>query len=129
MSTWRPDEEIPLGRELRRVAERHLGPVSDRRHSFGEAGPLEALLVEAGFFDVRSKTVSQTIRFDDESVFVRLNTMALVGMSAASRDMSDDERVQVVSTIARDSADVVRPYTDQKGLAFDLSTNVTTARG
>src|SRR3970040_751140 len=83
VSTWRPDEEIPLLRELHRVAERHLGPIVDRRHSFGETGLLEALLRDACFREVRSKTLSRTIRFSDGSVFVRLNAMALVGMSAA----------------------------------------------
>ena len=41
VSTWRPDEEFPLLRQLREIAERHLGPVDDRRHSLGEP--------EAGF--------------------------------------------------------------------------------
>jgi hypothetical protein len=127
VSTWRPDEEIRLLRELRRVAERHLGAVADRRHSFGEAGPLEALLREAGFGDVRSKTLSRTIRFRDGSTFVRLNALALVGMSAASKEMSDEERGRTVAAIVRDSADVVLPYTDEAGLAFELSTNVATA--
>ncbi len=127
VSTWRPDEEIALVRELRRVAERHLGAVVDRRHSFGEAGPLEALLREAGFRDVRSKTLSRTIRFKDGSVFVRLNAIALVGMSTASKEMSDEERGRTVAAITRDSAEVVLPYTDETGLAFELSTNVATA--
>lgn len=129
VSTWRPDEEIPLVRELRRVAERHLGAIIDRRHGFGEAGPLEALLRDAGFRDVRSKTVTRTIRFHDGSAFVRMNAMALVGMTAASRTMGDEERAGIVGAIASDSADVVRPHTDANGLAFELSTNVATARG
>jgi ubiquinone/menaquinone biosynthesis C-methylase UbiE len=129
VSTWRPDEELPLLRELRRVAERHLGPIIDRRHSFGEAGPLETLLRDAGFLDVRSKTVSRTIRFNEATVFVRLNAMALVGMSAASREIDDEERERIVATIARDSAEVALPHTDETGFAFELSTNVATARG
>jgi len=129
VSTWRPDEELPVLWELRRVAERHVGALVDRRHSLGEAGPLERLLREAGFRDVRSKTVSRTIHFDDGSVFVRLNAMALVGMSAASRDMSDEERGQIGAAIVRDSADVLRAHTDTTGFAFELSANVATARG
>ena len=128
VSTWRPDEEIPLVRELRHVAERHLGTIADRRHSFGEAGPLEALLRDAGFHDVRLKTVSRTIRFKDGPVFVRLNAMALVGMSAASKEMSDEERDRIMAAIMRDSAEAILPYTDETGLALELSTNVATAR-
>ena len=127
VSTWRPDEELPVLRELRRVAERHLGAIVDRRHNFGEAGPLEALLREAGFRDVRSKTLSRTIRFKDGTVFVRLNAMALVSMSTASKEMSDEERGRLVAAITRDSADVVLPHTDETGFAFELSTNVATA--
>ncbi len=127
VSTWRPDEEIPLLRELRRVAERHLGAIVDRRHSFGETGPLEALLGEAGFRGVRSKTLSRIIRFRDGSVFVRLNAMALLGMSAASREMSDEERGRILAAVTRDSAEVAQPYTDETGLAFQLRTSVATA--
>lgn len=129
VSTWRCDEECPVLLELRHIAERHLGTLVDARHSFGEAGPIETLLREAGFRDVRSKTVSHTVRFDDGSVYVRLNAMALVGMSAASKEMSDDERRQVMAAIARDSADVVRRQTDEQGFAYEISTNVTMARG
>lgn len=128
VSTWRPDEEIPFVRDLRSVAEQHAGPIVDRRHSFGEAGPLEALLRDVGFHDVRSKVVSRTIRFDDGSVFARLNAMALVGMSAASKEMSDEDREQTVAAIVRDSAELVSSYTDDSGLAFELKTNVATAR-
>jgi ubiquinone/menaquinone biosynthesis C-methylase UbiE len=127
VSTWRPDDEIPLLRELRRVAERHVGPIVDRRHSFGQAGPLEALLRDAGFREVRSKTLSRSIRFSDGSVFVRLNAIALVGMSAA-KAMGDAERERIVGAITRDSADVARRRTDDARLAFELSANVATAK-
>lgn len=129
VSTWRPDEEFPVLLELRHVAERHVGDLVDRRHGFGEANAVETLLRDAGFREVRSKTVSQTIRFDDGSVFVRLNAMALVGMSAASKDMSAEERGEIVAAIARDSADVVRRHTDEKGFAYEIGANVTRAKG
>lgn len=128
VSTWRPDEEAPFFRDLRHVAERHLGPIMDRRHSFGDAGPIESLLHDAGFREVRSKTLSRTIRFSDASVIVRLNTMALVGMSAAAKSLSDDERQRAAEAVARDSGDVVQRYRDGSGVAFELRTNLTTAR-
>lgn len=128
VGTWRPEEEMPFGRALRRVAERHVGPIVDRRHSFGEAGPLEALFQDAGLRDIRSKTVSRTIRFEDGLVFVHLNAMALIGMSAGSKQMADEERERLVTAIVRDSAEVMPPYTDEKGLAFEIAANVVTAR-
>ena len=127
VSTWRPDEECPPLRELRRVAERHLGAIADRRHGFGEAGPLEALLRDAGFRDVRLKTVRRTIRFEEGAVFVRLNAIALVNMSTGAREMSDEERGRVVAVIEEESAAAVRPYTDGAGLAFELGANVARA--
>ena len=128
VSTWRPDEELPVLRELRGIAERHVGPVMDRRHSFGEAGPLEGLLRDAGFHAVRSRTLSRTIHFDEGAVFVRLNAMALVGMSAGSKDMGDDERERTVAAIVRDSAGVLQAHTDAEGFAFELRANVVAAR-
>ena len=128
VSTWRPDEEIPFERELRRVAEHHLGPVVDRRHCFGESGPLEAVLRDAGFRDVQSTTFSRTIRFADGSVFVRMNATALVGMSQAGKTMSDDERQRLVQVITQDSEDVRRQYTDGEGLSFEIRSNIATGR-
>lgn len=69
----------------------------------------------------------RTIRFADGSVFVRLNAMALIGMSAASKEISDDERGKVLAAIERDSADVVRRNTDDAGFAYEIGTNVVTA--
>jgi hypothetical protein len=129
VSTWRPDEEFKVLLELRRVAERHVGPLADRRHGLGDSNVVEALLRDAGFRHVRSKTVSRTIRFEDGSVFVRLNAMALVGMSAAAREMSDEERGAHVAAIARDSAYIVRRHTDERGFAYEIGTNVTLAKG
>lgn len=128
VETWRSDEEVPFGRELRRIAERHVGPIVDRRHSFGDAEALEKLLRDAGFLDVRSKTVSRTIRFADGSVFVRLNAMALVGMSAA-KEVGDEERARLLAAITQDSADLLREYTRDSGLVFEFGTNVATAKG
>jgi ubiquinone/menaquinone biosynthesis C-methylase UbiE len=128
VSTWRPVEEVPLFHDLHRVAERHLGSVVDQRHAFGETAPLEALLRDAGFEDVRVDIASRTIRFDDSAVFIQLNTMAIVGMSPASKTMTDEERGRVLDEIVRDSADVARRYTDQEGFRFGITSNVATAR-
>jgi ubiquinone/menaquinone biosynthesis C-methylase UbiE len=129
VATWRSDEEIPFFRELRHVAERHLGPVADQRYRYGEAGPIEALLRDAGFSEVRSKKVSRTIRFEATEPFLRLNTMALVGMSAAGKMMDDQERKRIIEAILSDGASVARAHGNGLGLAFELSTNLATAKG
>lgn len=127
VATWRSDDEIPFLRQLRGVAERRLGPIADMRYSLGNADTIEVLLRDAGFGDIKVRTVSRTIRFEDAS-FVRLNTMALVGMSAAGKELSDDERKRLVEEIVSDSASVISTSADP-GLAFELSTNLATARG
>jgi ubiquinone/menaquinone biosynthesis C-methylase UbiE len=127
VATWRPDDDIPFFRELRGIAERHLGPVADRRHGFGEAAPLEALLRDAGLREVRSRTLSRIVRFAEGAPLLRLNAMALVGMSPA-RTMDDEQRRRVVEAIVGDSAPVLARYADGAGLAFELRTNLATAR-
>ncbi len=128
VTTWRSDDEVPFFRELRTVAERHLGAIADQRHSFGDATRLEALLREAGLHDVQSKTISRTIRFNADAPLLRLNTMALVGMSAAGKAMDDEERQSVVDAIVSESEPLFQPYTNGSELAFELRTNLATAK-
>jgi ubiquinone/menaquinone biosynthesis C-methylase UbiE len=129
VATWRSDDEIPFFRELRRIAEHHLGAIADQRYSFGDAAALEALLRDAGFHEVRSRKISRTMRFRDGAPFLRMNTMALVGMSAAGKNMDDQERKRVVEAIVRESEPALQPYSDGSDLAFELSTNLATAKG
>jgi ubiquinone/menaquinone biosynthesis C-methylase UbiE len=129
VATWRSDEEVPFFRELRSVAERRLGAVADERYGYGEAAPIEALLRDAGLRDVSSRTVTRTIRFEDGAAFLRLNTMALVGMSAAGKLADDLQRKRLADAIVNDSAHVTQRYTDQSGLAFELGINLVTAKG
>lgn len=65
----------------------------------------------------------------DGAPFLRLNTIALVGMSAAGKAMGDEERKRVVEEIVGESAPTLQQYSDGPGLAFELSTNVATAKG
>jgi ubiquinone/menaquinone biosynthesis C-methylase UbiE len=129
VATWRSDDEIPFFRELRRVAERHVGPIADQRYSFGEAAALEALLRAASFHEVEARTISRTIRFADGTDFLRMNAMALVGMSASGKTMDDQGRESMTEAIISESLPVLGAYNDGAGLAFTLSTNLVTARG
>lgn len=128
LSTWRPDEGFPFLLGLRRIAERHVGPIVDRRHGFGEAEPIEQLLRDAGFREVRSETTTRTIRFADGSVFVRLNAWALVGMSEGGKELSEDERMRLVDAVVTDSTDLLRANSDQSGLAYEIGACVVVGR-
>jgi SAM-dependent methyltransferase len=128
IATWRPIEESPFVIELQHVAERRVGRIDDRRHSFGDATELAALLEGGGFSDVSVERREQIIRFRDGATFVRLNAMAIVGMSENGRGMSDEDRGRMAELIVGDSADVVRRYADGPGLAFVLAANIAVAR-
>lgn len=127
LAVWRPVEESPLVHELQRVAERHVGAVTDQRHAFGDPAALEALLIDAGFGDVRVIPVTRAIRFPDGAVFVRMNAMALIGMSAAGKSMGEQERAATAALIVEDSAEVLARYSGPDGLVFEISANVATA--
>ena len=128
VAVWQSLDEAPFFREAHRVAERRLGAFVDRRHSFGDALALQRLIADAGFEEVRVDRLVRTIRFDDPTPFVRMNTMALVGMSPASSTMNEQERAHLVGVIVDESADAVRQYSSGEGLSFELAANVATAR-
>ncbi len=127
VATWRPVHEFPFLSELHRVAERHLGAIVDTRHGFGEESLVEALFREAGVRNVRLSRLTRRIRFTDGSQFLRLNTAALVGMSAVSRQMRDEERVRAIAAITDDSGAVLSAYTGESGLEFDLGATIASA--
>jgi ubiquinone/menaquinone biosynthesis C-methylase UbiE len=126
VATWRGLDENPFFGMLKAAAERHLGPVVDRRHSLGDAAELSGLLTGAGFRDVSVDTISRRLEFGEFEMLLRLNAMALVGMSDTAKGLPDGERTTLVETITREGADVIRPFRTGDGVAFDLSTNLAT---
>jgi ubiquinone/menaquinone biosynthesis C-methylase UbiE len=128
LGTWRPVEEVPFVRDLHRVAERHLGPIVDQRHSLGAGDTIGRLLADAGLGVIHVETVTRTIRVGDPAVFSRLNTMALVGMSAAAKAMNDEQRAQVIAAITDENVGALRPYLDGADLVFDLGSNIAVAQ-
>jgi len=130
VSTWRADDELPLPLQLRRVAERHLGPITDQRYGYGDAGRLERLLRDAGFADVRVRERSYAVRFDDDGqAFLHMNAMALIGMSAAGKAMNPAERQRMLETIVSESAPLLSGYRTDGSLAVETRSNLATARG
>jgi ubiquinone/menaquinone biosynthesis C-methylase UbiE len=128
VATWRPDEESAFLYELRSVAERHLGTIADQRYNFAEAA-LAAYVRDAGFDNVRVKTISRSVHFDDGGQFVRLNSMAFVGLSDAGKEMNEQQRREAVDAIVADSAAVLKSHSKGSAVDFELRTNVATAGG
>jgi len=129
VSTWRSDEEMPVLRALRAIAERHVGKVADRRHSFSDGDELRRILADAGLNDVQVTPVTKIIRFQDGSTFVHLNAVAMVGMCERAQDLSAEERNAAVGAILADSQDLVVRNTAAHGFTYEIGANVATATG
>lgn len=129
VSTWRSDEEMPVLRELRAIAERHVGPIVDRRHSFGDADELRRLLLDAGFSDVSVTPKSRIVRFPDGATFVGLNAVALIGMSSRAQEFGNERRLEAANAIVMESRDVIDANTDASGFAYAIGANIATAIG
>jgi ubiquinone/menaquinone biosynthesis C-methylase UbiE len=125
-TVWRAAEEVPLFDALQRVAERHVGPIHDQRYAFGDAAAFASLLRDAGFATVEVDTLSLEHRFPAETEFVRMNAMALVGMSGAR--LGEAERERVLEAIVEESADAARELTDDGALVCEMRTNLAVAR-
>jgi ubiquinone/menaquinone biosynthesis C-methylase UbiE len=129
VAIWLGLDDNPFFAELHAVAERHLGPIVDARHGYGDGEALAALLRDAGFRDVTVDREVQAIRFADTPTFIRLNSMAVVGMSAAGKSMTDEQKGQAAAQLAEASSGVAERYADRGELVFDIASNIATARG
>jgi ubiquinone/menaquinone biosynthesis C-methylase UbiE len=126
VSVWRSAEEMPVFAALQRAAERHAGPINDERYAFGDGAALERLLSDAGFRDVQVETMSIAHRFEDGAELVRMNAMALVGMSHAKLDEQGRERM--LEAIVRDSEAAAGPFLEGAALVCEMRSNVAVAR-
>jgi len=128
IATWRPLQDIPGMRHLNAIVEKHVGPIVDSRHSFGDPKALATLLVDGGFRDVAVDTFAHDVRFSDGELFARLNAMAVIGMSDKGKSMSEAERGELASRVAAESADLIARSTKDGAFVLPLSTNIATAR-
>lgn len=128
VAVWRPHEDVPFFAALHEVAERHLGPFVDRRHAYGDAGALADLLREGGLQDVRVRTVSRICELDEPSMFIQLNTTAVIGMSGASERLTPEARHAAAEQVVADSAAVLAAFTGGGRVRFELRSNVAVGR-
>jgi ubiquinone/menaquinone biosynthesis C-methylase UbiE len=128
IATWSSLEDLPGMRALNAVAERHVGRIVDSRHSFGDTNALRQLMVDAGFTDVTVDTVRHDVQFGDGVLFARLNAMAVIGMTATGKSMSEPDRAELAGRIVEDSHDVIARATTNGMFVLPLSTSLATAR-
>lgn len=125
-AVWRAANEMPVFETLQRVAERHVGPIHDQRYAFGDADALAELLSAAGFRDVRVDGASLVSRFAAGAEFVRMNAMALIGMSRAP--VSEEERDRLLDVIAAEGLQAVQPFADGASIVCEMRSNIAVAR-
>jgi ubiquinone/menaquinone biosynthesis C-methylase UbiE len=128
VATWRSLDALPAMRELNAVVERHVGPIVDSRHSFGDADALRQVLVENGFKDVEVTTFAHDVQFSDGAVFARLNAMAAIGMSERGKALAEAERGELAGRIAAESQDLIAAATANGMFIIPLATLIATAR-
>ena len=129
IACWRSIQDIPASLELNEIAERHVGPIVDSRHSFGSADGLRTLLTDSGFHNVNVETFSHDVRFPDGTLFATLNAMAVIGMTERGKTLNAGERGELAGQIAAESHAVIARYTKNGEFVMPLSTNIATARG
>jgi ubiquinone/menaquinone biosynthesis C-methylase UbiE len=128
ISNWSSLSGLPEMVALNTVAERHVGPIADPRHSFGDIGALKNLVIAAGFTGVNVETFRHDVQFADGTLFARLNAMAVIGMSDKGPAMSEAERGELAGRIAVESQDVIARLTKNGVFVLPLATNVAIAR-
>ena len=123
VATWRPLEESPCFREAHQAAEPRVGKFTDERFGLADA-ELQSHLRAAGFGDVRLEKLSRRLTLGDAATFLRMNAMAIVGISGAGKGLDDAAREKLVAAIAEDSARACAQYVSGGQLTCELATNV-----
>jgi ubiquinone/menaquinone biosynthesis C-methylase UbiE len=127
IGTWRSLEDLSAVRELNAAVEQYVGPTTDVRHSFGDASALARLLVDAGFRDVDTRTLTHDVHFADGALFARLNAMALIGMSDKGKTMSEAERGELAGQIAAESHHLIARGTKEGMFVLPLASILAVA--
>lgn len=127
IAIWRSDEEVPIFRKLREVAETTLGPIKDARHDFAGPNELQQLAEMAGMANWTHVVRTIECEFPSALPFLKLNTMALIGMSG--KELNDQERAQLASQIEADSQPVIAEFSRGETLVFESRSNLFLASG
>ena len=123
LSTWRPLPENPVYFALHELAEARFGPNPDRRFSFGEPEPIQALLAGAGFREIEIERVTLRDRVSDPDTFVAMNLSATVDLSS----LDEPKRRQAVTDFQASARKQIAAYLEGTALVHPVSANVVTA--
>lgn len=124
---WCSIEGSPGYLSLRQALERHVGVTAaeamDQPLCFGEAGPVQALLEEAGFRDVDVKRVSRMTHFTSPGEFTR--AILVGGVMRRTGTQFSEETIQL---LIDDVSSDLQSYVSADGLSVPMESHLTTAR-
>jgi ubiquinone/menaquinone biosynthesis C-methylase UbiE len=125
LAVWRSVEHAPAFQALEAALARRIGPVRAALPPFGlgDAEAVRALVIGAGFREVRILAEVKTTRFRSGEHMVRTVVAGAPSMLAALAEQGE----AALDAIAREVAEAMRGYLDDDGLAFPQATHIVTA--
>jgi len=126
LAVWRSTVHAPAFAALEKALAARIGPgkAALPPFSLGDAEAIRALVVGAGFRDVKIRAEVKMTRFPSAERLVRTAVTGAPSMLAALAGQGPAE----LDAIAREVAEATRDYVDDDGLAFPQSSHLITAR-
>ncbi|HEY8599027.1 MAG TPA: methyltransferase domain-containing protein [Thermomicrobiales bacterium] len=125
LSVWRPTRDTPGWRALEEALARRVGAATAALPPFslGDARALRALLVGAGFRDIRVRTEVHLSRFPSADAFVRAVVAGAPTMLGPLAAQGEGALAEIVAEVG----EALATSHDDDGLAFPQPSNVATA--
>jgi len=128
LGVWRSVEHQPGGRAMADALERHVSPQAGaiRRDpfSFGNAGVLESLVIDAGFHDVVVNPTVKNVHFPSAEAFTKRYISARVPLNTIVAAASNEARDAVVSEVNA----ALGQFESENGLELPTAVNIVTGR-
>jgi ubiquinone/menaquinone biosynthesis C-methylase UbiE len=130
LNVFGPIEHNPATHALAAALDRHVRPDASlakrNEHALADTDELHALMLGAGFRDVRIDTDSKTVRFPSATDYVRIQFAATpLATLIAQYDAANRDRL--VEAVVDDVSAALAPYTGEEGLAFPQEVHVVVA--
>jgi SAM-dependent methyltransferase len=125
LSVWRSVEHAPGYRVLEEALARRVGAAQAALPPFslGDAQVIRALVIRAGFREVRVRADVKLSRWQTAEHFVR----SVVGGGPSMLGAFAEQGADVLDAIVAEVADATRSYMDDEGWATPQATNIITA--
>ncbi len=128
LGVWRSVEHQPGGRAMADALERHVSPKAGaiRREpfSFGSAGVIESLVMDAGFHDVVVNPTVKNVHFPSAEAFTKRYISARVPLNTMVAAVNNEARDAVVSDVNA----ALEHFESENGLELLTAVNIVTGR-